>query len=196
MTTGRGARLLAFAGSTRSGSFNKRLVAIAASGAEQAGADVTRIDLADFPLPLYDGDLESDHGIPEQALRLRKLMVAHHGMLIASPEYNSGYSAVLKNAIDWVSRPIPDQPPLVAFSGKVAGLMAASPGGLGGLRGLVSLRMLLGNINMLVVPDQIAVSGARDAFTRDGGLKNSDQDEKVRAIGAKVATVAATLAAG
>ena len=127
-------RILAFAGSTRRESFNKKLVAIAAQGAREAGAEVTLIDLKDFPLPLFDQDLEAEQGMPEIGKKLKKLFIDHDGLLIASPEYNSSFPAVLKNAIDWVSRPAPGEPSLVAFRGKVATLMSASPGALGGLR--------------------------------------------------------------
>ena len=145
-------RVLAFAGSTRDESFNKRLIRIAAAGARAAGADVTLIDLRDFPMPLYDGDLEAAEGLPEAAIQLCALMREHGGFLISSPEYNSGMLAVLKNTIDWASRPMKGEAPLAAFDGKVAAIMAASPGALGGMRGLVHLRMILGNIKTLVLP--------------------------------------------
>src|SRR5262249_29719722 len=103
-------RILAFAGSTRRDSFNKKLAGIAADGARAAGAEVTFIDLRDYPLPLYDGDLEAEKGLPEQAQRLKKLFLDHDGLLISSPEYNSSISGVLKNTIDWVSRPVPGEP--------------------------------------------------------------------------------------
>src|SRR5690348_4723633 len=137
-------RILAFAGSTSRDSFNKRLVPIAAKGARDAGAEVTLIDLKDFPLPLFDQDLEAEQGMPDNGTKLKKLFIDHDGLLIASPEYNSSITGVLKNAIDWVSRPAPGEPPLVAFTGKVSVLMSASPGALGGLRGLVHVRSILG----------------------------------------------------
>ncbi len=124
-------RVLAFAGSTRRESFNKKLVQIAANGVRAAGAEVTLLDLKDFPLPLFDQDLEAEQGMPDNGTKLKKLFIDHDGLLIASPEYNSSITGVLKNAIDWVSRPAPDEPPLVAFRGKVATLMSASPGALG-----------------------------------------------------------------
>ncbi len=134
-------KILAFAGSTRSASFNKRLARIAAEGARKAGADVTFIDLRDYPMPLYDGDLEDKEGLPANAKKLKEIFLAHKGLLIASPEYNSSMPGVLKNTIDWVSRVSdPKEVPLACFDGKVATLMSASPGALGGLRGLVHLR--------------------------------------------------------
>ena len=186
-------RILAFAGSTRGGSFNKQLVSIAARGAEAAGAEVTTIDLRDHALPLYDGDLEAENGLPAEAMALKSLFKAHQGLLIAAPEYNGSISAVLKNTIDWVSRPVEGEPPLAAFTGKVAGLMAASPGGLGGLRGLVHVRQILGGINVLVIPEQRAISAAGSAFAEDGSLKDPGQQAAIEAIGAKVTDVAARL---
>src|SRR5262245_35742367 len=108
-------KILAFAGSTRTESYNKKLVRIAAAGARQAGAEVTLIDLRDLPLPLFDEDLESSEGLPPNARRLKDLFLAHHGLLISAPEYNSSISGVLKNAIDWVSRPVPGEAPLGCF---------------------------------------------------------------------------------
>jgi NAD(P)H-dependent FMN reductase len=137
-------RILALAGSLRRDSFNKKLVPIAAHGARKAGAEVTILDLKDFPLPLFDQDLEAEQGMPENGKKLKHFFIEHDGLLIASPEYNSSITGVLKNAIDWVSRPAPGEPPLVAFRGKVATLMSASPGALGGLRALVHVRSILG----------------------------------------------------
>ena len=150
-------KILAFAGSTRRDSWNKKLLHIAIQSARSAGAQVTLIDLKDFPLPLYDGDLEATAGVPENALKLKELFKSHQGLLLACPEYNSSITAVLKNTLDWVSRPVPDEPPLAAFKGKVVTLISASPGALGGLRGLVHVRAILGNIGCIVLPDQQAV---------------------------------------
>ncbi|MCU7809034.1 MAG: NAD(P)H-dependent oxidoreductase, partial [Candidatus Thiodiazotropha sp. (ex Semelilucina semeliformis)] len=112
-------RILAFAGSSRTESFNKRLLAIAVSGAEAAGADVTRIDLADYPMPLFNQDLESEDGMPENALKFKRLLTSHDAFIIASPEYNSAFSPLLKNVIDWASRAeSDDEPPLMAYQGK------------------------------------------------------------------------------
>jgi chromate reductase, NAD(P)H dehydrogenase (quinone) len=176
-------RILAFAGSTRPESFNKKLVPIAAKGARDAGADVTLIDPKDFPLPLFDQDLETEHGMPENGKKLKTLFIAHDGLLIASPEYNSSITGVLKNAIDWVSRPAPGEPSLVAFRGKVATLMSASQGALGGLRALVHVRSILGNIGVIVLPEQIAVPKAQEAFTPDGSLKDPKQQAAIEGLG-------------
>ncbi|MEH1816025.1 MAG: NAD(P)H-dependent oxidoreductase [Nostoc sp.] len=176
-------KILAFAGSTRIDSYNKKLVKIAAAGAKAAGAEVTYIDLRDLPLPLYDEDLEAQEGLPANARTFKDLMISHQGLLIASPEYNSSLTAVLKNAIDWASRPAPNEAPLAAFAGKVASIMSASPGALGGLRGLVHLRSILGNIKVLVLPDQIAVSKAYEAFNADGTLKDPKQQQSIEQLG-------------
>ena len=188
-------KILAFAGSTRAASYNKLLVKVAAAGARAAGAEVTYVDLHDLPLPLFDEDLEAKEGIPENARKLKELMVAHDGFLIASPEYNSSVTAVLKNAIDWVSRPAPGEPGLVAFTDKVAVIMSTSPGGLGGLRGLVHLRSILGNINVFVLPDQKAIPQAFGVFNADGTMKDPKQQESVENLGAKLSNVLSKLIA-
>lgn len=180
-------QILAFAGSTRTDSFNKKLVKIATSGAMEGGADVTVIDLRDFAMPLYDGDLEQQQGLPSNARKLKDLMLSHHGFLISSPEYNSSISGVLKNTIDWVSRPVEGEEPLAYFKGKVAGIMSASPGGLGGLRGMVHVRAILENIGVIVIPDQIAIAKAHEVFNADGTLQDKKQEEQVKKIGFNVA---------
>ncbi len=188
-------KILAFAGSTRVDSFNKKLVKIAAAGAMESDVDVTVIDLRDFAMPLYDGDLEQKEGLPSNARKLKDLMLSHQGFLIASPEYNSSISGVLKNMIDWVSRPSEGEEPLACFKGKVAGIMSASPGGLGGLRGLVHVRAILENIYVLVIPDQLAISKAHEVFNADGTLKDKKQEEQVKRIGAGVAKLLIKLTA-
>jgi NAD(P)H-dependent FMN reductase len=178
-------RILAFGGSLRRDSVNQKLAAIAAEGAREAGAEVTLIALRDFPMPFFDQDLEAEIGKPQEAKRLKDLFLRHQGLLIASPEYNSSYSAALKNAIDWVSRgDSADEAPISALAGKSAVIMAASPGGLGGLRGLVPLRMLLGNLGITMLPDQIAIPSAFNAFGPDGHLTDPKQEAQVKALGA------------
>lgn len=189
------AKILAFAGSTRANSYNKKLAACAAKAAETAGAKVTLIDLRDFPLPLFDEDLEAE-GTPAMATQLKKLFLAHDGLLIASPEYNSSLSAVLKNAIDWVSRSAPGEPMKAAFLNKVASLMSASPGGLGGLRGLIHLRSILQNIGVIVLPDQFALGSAQDAFGHDGLLIDERTSQSVAAISQKLVVTISRLNAG
>ena len=166
-------KILAFAGSTRKESINGKLLKVAVAAAQQAGADITLVDLADYPMPLFDQDLEASEGLPDGARQLKQLMVEADGFLIASPEYNSAFSPLLKNVIDWASRAeTADEPPLAAYRGKVAAIIAASPGALGGLRGLVFLRMLLGNLGVLVIPEQQAVSFGFKAFAEDGSLED------------------------
>jgi NAD(P)H-dependent FMN reductase len=189
-------RILAFAGSTRADSFNKKLVRLAALGAKNAGADVTVIDLRDYPLALYDADHEAQAGLPPNAMKLKQLFRAHDGWLLASPEYNSGITGVLKNTIDWVSRAeTDDEPPLACFAGKTAAILSASPGGLGGLRGLAQLRALLGNLRVLVIPDQVTVAEAHLAFQADGTLKDPKKQAAVERLGATLATTVAKLKA-
>ena len=163
-------KILAFAGSARAGSLNKKLVQVAAQGAEQAGAEVTYVDLAKFPMPLYDQDLQEREGFPESVLAFKSLMKSHQGFLIACPEYNSSITPLLKNTIDWASRPEPGEAPLAltCFKGKAAAIMSTSPGGLGGLRGLGHVRSILDSIGVLVIPDQMAVPGAMSAFDEQG----------------------------
>lgn len=183
-------KILAFAGSTRKDSVNKKLVQIAAQAAKEAGAVVTLIDLADYPLPLYDGDLEETKGLPDHAKALKRLFIEHDAFLIASPEYNSSISGVLKNAIDWVSRQeTPDEPFLSAFKGKVAAIMSASPSYLGGLRGLVHLRALLNNIFVLTLPEQVTISDAYQAFNDDGSLKNASKQKAVVELARQLALI-------
>ena len=188
-------KILAFAGSTRRESFNKKLVRVAAEGARQGGAEVTILDLADFPLPLFDQDLEAAEGLPENARRLKALMAEHDGFLVSSPEYNSSISGVLKNAIDWASRRQEGEKPLVAFAGKAVALMSSSPGGLGGLRGLVHARAIFGNLGMLVLPQQKAVGGAFKAFAADGTMTDPKMQADIAALGSGLAETLAKLIA-
>ncbi|MBL4574515.1 MAG: NAD(P)H-dependent oxidoreductase [Opitutaceae bacterium] len=177
-------KILAFSGSARKASYNTQLVRIAATGAQSAGADVTFINLADYPMPLFNEDLEEAQGIPPEALAFKHLLMANDGFLIASPEYNSAFTPLLKNAIDWASRSeSEEEPPLVAFQGKVAGIMAASPGALGGIRGLVFLRMLLGNIGVTVLPTQKTIREAYKAFNDDGTLSSERDQQAVLELG-------------
>ncbi len=187
-------RILTFAGSLRRDSFNKKLAHVAAEAARKAGAEVTELDLRELALPLYDGDLEKEHGLPDGAKRFRELLLAHQGLLIASPEYNSSISGALKNAIDWASRNESGQGSLECFDGKVAGLLAASPGALGGLRGLVTVRSILGNIRVTVVPEQVTIPKANEAFDSDGKLRDAQQAENVAKLATRVVHVTRALA--
>lgn len=175
-------KILVFAGSLREGSLNKKLAKIAAKAATESGADVTYIDLKDYPLPIYDYDIEVK-GFPENALKLKDLFIKNEGFIISSPEYNSSISGVLKNVIDWVSRPInKEEANLIAFTGKTALLVSASPGQLGGLRGLVHLRAILGNILTYVLPQQKCISLADKAFDAEGNLLDKKQEEDIKQL--------------
>lgn len=174
--------VLVLSGSLRTGSVNTRLAGEAAALARAAGASVTELTLRELDLPLYDPDLEAGAGLPTGALRLKGLLASHGGLVVASPEHNSAYPAALKNAIDWASRAAPGEGPLASFDGRVAGLLSASPGALGGMRGLVALRMLLGNIRVLVVPEQFALGKAHQAFDDEGRLKEEGDRAKVAAV--------------
>ena len=176
-------KILAFSGSARKESFNQKLVKIAAGAAEEKGAEVTVLNLADYPLPLFNQDLESEQGIPENAKTLKKLFVEHDGFLISCPEYNSSITPLLKNTIDWISRREGDEPPLVAYKGKVATLMSTSPGALGGLRGLIHVRSILGNIGVIVLADQVAVGSAGSVFDDSGNLTDEGKLKSIRGLG-------------
>jgi len=186
-------RILAFSGSARRNSYNQLLVCCAARGAEAAGATVTVLDMKDYPLPLFDEDLEREQGPPENAVRLKQLFLQHDGLLIASPEYNSSISPLLKNTIDWVSRAAEGESPLAAYKNKTAVLMSASPGGLGGMRGLVHVRSILSSIGVLVLPGQIAISRAFEAFDESGNLKDERQRERVKKLGGDLAAMVGKL---
>ena len=190
-------RILAFAGSARRDSLNKKLVAIAAQAARDAGGEVTLVDLDDFPMPVYHGDLEAAEGLPEHARRLRALFMEHDGLLIASPENNSSVSALLKNSIDWLSRSIADgkgaNSGLAPYRGKVAAIMAASPSPFGGTRQLPHLRQILASLGVTVVPSQIALQHADHAFEPDGRLKDPKVLDHVRKLAAALVDMAGKL---
>lgn len=185
------ARILAFSGSSRRGSLNGRLLAAAVMAAEAAGGEVTLVNLGELALPLYDGDLEDAHGMPAAAARLKRLFIEHDALLIASPEYNSFFSPMLKNAIDWVSRPGGDT--ASPFAGKVAALVAASPGALGGIRGLPHVRLLLSNLGVTVLPGQLGVPKADQAFAADGRLADAQMQKSLEQVVGELVRVTSTL---
>jgi chromate reductase len=180
--------ILAFSGSIRAGSVNTRLLHVVAGAARDAGAEVTVADLTDYDMPIFNEDLEKAHGLPESVKAFKDLLKAHDGLLIASPEYNSSFSPLLKNAIDWASRPREGETPLQCFRGKVAGLVAASPGYFGGYRGLQQVRYVLGNIGVVVLPDMFSLPNAFDAFNEDGSLKDERQASMAAAVGRTLAS--------
>lgn len=189
-------KILAFAGSTRIESFNKKLVKIAAEKAKNAGAEVTYIDLLDYPMPLFNQDLEAESGLPESVLQFKALLKSHQGFLLACPEYNGSITPLLKNAIDWASRSEPGESPMAlnCFKGKVAALLATSPGGLGGIRGLVHVRAILEGIGVIVIPEQKAISGAYQVFDEQGQLIEEKEIQAVYAVAQKLVEVTAKLA--
>jgi NAD(P)H-dependent FMN reductase len=189
--------LIALSGSTRAGSHNRALLKVAAAAAAQAGANVSFVELRDLGLPLYDADLEAEQGLPAGLIAFKAACVAADGYLIAAPEYNGSLSAVLKNTIDWLSRPGP-QPgetpfTLAAFRGKIAGVMSASPGAWGGVRGLMHLREILAGMGVLVAAEQFALPGAHAAFKDDGQLDNPVFQTTVEGIGARAVQLARAL---
>ena len=182
-------RILVFAGSARRDSLNKRLARVAARTATEAGGSVTLIDLDDTPLPLYHGDLEDREGLPQNARNLKALFIEHQGLLIVSPENNASVTALLKNTLDWISRADGAQSGLVPYQGKGAALMAASPGGFGGMRGLVALRAILQTLGVLVLAEQFLLPHADAAFAADGALKDAKQQAAVAAIARRLVEV-------
>ncbi len=186
--------ILVVPGSLRRDSFNKKLARAAAAAIAADGGAATVVDLRDHPLPLYDGDLEAAEGLPEAAVRLRKLVQEHAGLLVVTPEYNASIPAVLKNALDWVSRPYAAEPGVSAFRGKVAGLLACSPGALGGMRALVHLRQVLMNLGLLVITEQFALGNAGGAFGPGGELVDPKHASAVANVAARLRTVAGKLA--
>ncbi len=194
-TTKSDPRLLFFAGSAREKSFNKRLAKLGAAIADANGINATFADLADYPMPIYNGDLETREGPPENARKLKALMGVHTGVFIASPEYNASFSPLLKNTIDWISHTRDEgEAPMEVFKTRVFALGSASPGGMGGLRGLSQFRLVLElGIGALVLPDQFAVPRAVDAFEDSGHLKNKDSQEQFKKLIQKLARAAHVL---
>lgn len=189
----RKARILCFAGSTREASFNRRLAQAAARAVEEAGGEATLMDLRDHPLPLYDGDLEASAGLPLGVRPLKELFKSHDGLFVVSPEYNGSMSAVLKNTLDWVSRPAGEEAGTVPYAGKVAALAAASPGALGGLRGLVHLRAVLQSVGALVLSEQLALGNAATAFTDEGRLTDERMQQMLDKTASRLVDVALRL---
>lgn len=192
------ARVLVFAGSARRDSLNKKLARVAAEAARAAGAQVTLLDLDDYPIPVYHGDLERAEGMPANARKLRDIFMAHDALLIASPENNSSVSSLLKNVLDWLSRGIDDgkgaNSGLAPYRGKVAGIMTATPGTYGGVRGLPHLRQILSALGVIVLPSQVQLAHADEAFDAEGRLKDAKMAQAVVALARSVAETASRLA--
>ena len=167
-------RVLVFAGSNRADSINRRLAEAVAAALRHAGLDASFEDLRDYPMPLYDGDEESEAGPPATVYAFQQQVREHDAMVIASPEYNGSFSALIKNTLDWISRPAIGEPPLAAFRGKKAAILSASPGRGGGQRGLKHLRELLEMIGVEVIETQVSVRSAHEAFAPGGGLAREE----------------------
>jgi chromate reductase, NAD(P)H dehydrogenase (quinone) len=188
--------LIAMSGSARAGSLNRQVLGAMAHGAQEAGSRITFVELRDYPLPIYDGDLEVNEGLPAAAADLQSLFAANQGLLLASPEYNGYFTPLLKNTLDWVSRPLADgsdRSGTMLFQRMVAGIASASPGRLGGVRSLQHTRLYLANLGFLVVPGQVGVADAAGALSDTGELVDEELRAEVREIGAAVARLAAEL---
>ena len=187
-------KILAFCGSSRRDSLNQKLLDKAVLGALDTGAQVSKMRLLDSPLPIYDGDWETEHGLPERARALKALIAEHHALLIATPEHNGGYTALLKNALDWASRPSESDPTgLEVFAGKVAAVVSASPGVLGGMRAQLALQISLNKLGLLVIPNSFALGLAHQAFDEQRRLKDGNADQNVRGVGAALVRTAIAL---
>lgn len=190
-------KLLFLSGSTREASHNKRLARLGAEIAQANGIASSFLDLWDYPMPLYDGDLEAREGPPGQAQRLKSAFAQHDGIFIAAPEYNAGVTPLLKNALDWVSRiRVENEAPLQVFRTRVFALGSASPGGFGGARGLLMLRQVLAvGTGALVIPEQISIPRADSAFDSNGHLADKGQQEGFKALIQRLAVVATAMSA-
>lgn len=189
-------RVLVLPGSARRDSFNKKLGRIAAAQLAELGAAPTFVDPADHPLPLYDGDLEASQGLPENARKLKVLFRTHPAVVFVSPEYNGSPTPLLKNVIDWCSRAEGNEKQVEALAGKVAALLSASPGALGGMRGLVQLRMCLAAIRVQAIPEDFSLAKAHEAFAPDGSLADAKQTEKLRKVMERLVAVGSALETG
>jgi NAD(P)H-dependent FMN reductase len=176
-------KILVIPGSVRSGSHNVKLAAAAAHQFALNGAEVTRISLADFPLPIYDGDFQAKSGVPKNAVNLKRMMGAHHGVLLVTPEYNSSVPPLLKNTIDWVSRvQEAHEARGQVFRERTFAIAAASEGRLGGARALAALRLILSACQALVIPNQLALSFADQAYDEMDRLKKEADLEAMKAL--------------
>lgn len=190
-------RIALLSGSLRKESYNTRLVRFVGSGIAGDGVEIDEISLAALDLPMMNEDLEKEEGHSAGVLELKRRLIAADGVIYASPEYNGSVTGALKNAIDWASRPREGEAQLACFRGKVAGLLGASPGKLGGLRGIRDLRMILSGIGSVVVPGDFALSAAHEAFDGDGNIKDENTAKMAVGVGqAVVKTARALKAAG
>src|SRR6201991_1079390 len=176
-------KILVIPGSLRTGSLNAKLAATIALELATAGAEVTRISLSDFPLPIYDGDLQAKSGVPKTAVNLKRMMVSHHGVLIVTPEYNSSVPALVKNTFDWVSRvQDPHEARGQVFRERIFAIAAASGNRLGGTRALAALRLILTACHATVIPNQLALSFADEAYDDMDRLKNQADIDALKGL--------------
>ncbi|HYA05595.1 MAG TPA: NAD(P)H-dependent oxidoreductase [Xanthobacteraceae bacterium] len=189
-------KILVLPGSLRSGSHNARLAALAAKELVLAEAEVTSISLQDYPLPLFDADVAASSGMPQAAIRLKRMLMAHHGVFITSPEYSASVTPLLKNAIDWVSRVREgSEPTYAAFRNRVFAIGAVANSGNGGLRGLIALRQILElGCGALVIPEQVAVPRAEQAFDDNDNLKDADLAAALKAMARRLVELASVMA--
>jgi NAD(P)H-dependent FMN reductase len=183
-------KILVLAGSARLDSVNRKLARETVEALRNSGVEATLADLRDFPMPIYDGDLEAGQGMPPAAAALKQLAREHDGFAIASPEYNGSFPALLKNALDWISRPEPGDRPLEVFRGKVAAILSASPSPGGGKRGLHQLRELLEMMSVTVIPEQLTVAKSSAAFSATGQLVRAEDVAGLQAVAAALAQAA------
>lgn len=185
-------RILAFSGSSRRDSWNRKILEVAVAGAREAGADVTLVTLADYPMPIYNADWHVDHGVPPAMLELRALMMASHGLLIASPEYNTSITPLLKNTIDWLSQDVDGEGGDAPFRGKVGGLMGASNGAFGTIRALPHVSYILANLGVLMLPI-VAVPTVAKAFDAAGVMTDERAKKRLTGLGARLARTITSL---
>jgi chromate reductase len=187
-------KVLALSGSARRDSLNRKLLEVAAHGAHDADGEVTFLSLADYQLPLYDGDFEKEQGVPERVRELQRLFAGCDALLIASPEHNGGYTALLKNAIDWISRPRENgESGVLLFAGKLAAVVSASPGPMGGIRSMLGMRGVLEKLGAIVIPQGFSLGVAHLAFTEDGNLADGKAETEVRLVGGSLVRFARQL---
>lgn len=185
MTQSQTARILAFAGSSRRESWNRKVLEVAVGGAREAGAEVTVVNLADYPMPIYNADWHAEHGVPPAMLELRRLMMASNGLLIASPEYNTSITPLLKNTIDWLSQGVDGVSGDAPFRDKVGGLMGASNGAFGTIRALPHVSQILANLGVLMLPI-VAVPTVAKAFDESGAMTNEPVKKRLIGLGARL----------
>jgi NAD(P)H-dependent FMN reductase len=183
-------KVLALCGSTRRESLNRKLLEVAARGVYENDGEITFLSPGDYRLPLYEGDFEGEHGVPDDVRNLQRLFAEHDALLVASPEHNGGYTASLKNMIDWISRPLETgEPGVRLFAAKVAAVVSASPGPMGGLRSMLGMRAVLEKLGALVIPQGFSLGAAHLAFAEDGRLSDNKADAEIRLVGARLVEV-------